>query len=220
MRVFIMRGVSGSGKSTIAAAIAANLGAALCRTVSADRYFHLPYTNGVDRDFGLPPEGEYDFRPNELGFAHAACMRNFMNCLSAGADVVVDNTNTTWGEIAPYVLVAAAYRAEVIIVQVHCDEVTAHGRNVHNVPLEVVRAMTARMREPLPPFAPPAVHVDGDGGPVEIFGCLSEIPAEGGMSIQRNAGSVVVAVYDRHPYEGYQDEDGYHIYTHQAIVIR
>jgi hypothetical protein len=220
MQVFIMRGVSGSGKSTVAGQIAAHFGPALCRTVSADGYFCLPYAEGADRDYGLPPEGEYNFNPGELGFAHAYCMRNFLKYLENGLNVIVDNTNTTWGEIAPYVLVAAAYRADVVIINVHCDEMTSHGRNVHGVPLEVVRAMTARMREPLPPFAPAAVHLDGDGLPIEVYGCLSEIPADGGMAIQRNAGSVGVAVYDRHPYEGYQDEDGYHIYTRQAIVIR
>lgn len=222
MKVFIMRGVSGSGKSTLAGKIAAVTGG---EVVSADAYFHLPKASGTDRDGGQFPDREYDFNPSELGYAHAYSMRRFIAALAArrsglpdGADVIVDNTNTTAPEIAPYLLVAQSYRADVVIIQVRCDVATAIRRATHGAPSHVIEAMSARLAEPLPPYWPQEIAVDGDL-PLDVFEDLSEVPAAGGMSILETRGNVTSVVYDDAPYAGYRDDGGDWVYTRQAIVI-
>jgi predicted kinase len=66
-------------------------------------------------------------------------MRAVIEALAAGRNVVVDNTNTTNEEVAPYLLVAAAYGATARIVRVSCDPETAWKRNTHGVPYAVVK---------------------------------------------------------------------------------
>jgi predicted ATPase len=142
--VIIMQGVPGSGKSTYARRLR-DVGCGLgitTRIVSADDYF-------VDGD------GVYRFDPGKLGTAHAVCMRAFLDELRAGAcdGIVVDNTNTTAIELAPYMAVAASFGAPAKIVRMECDVNAASQRNVHGVPHDKILAMYDRMvTERLPPY--------------------------------------------------------------------
>ena len=91
-QVIIMQGISGSGKSTKAHEIAEKHSAIGCRVVSADDLFTI--------------NGTYNFDPTLLGEAHKQCMRSFLAALQnpeVGL-VIVDNTNTTLVEMAPYYL--------------------------------------------------------------------------------------------------------------------
>jgi hypothetical protein len=111
---------------------------------SADHYF-------------LDEKGNYNFDFTKLRLAHGECLRKFMayRVNMCWDYLVVDNTNTTALEIAPYYAVASAYEEEVDIelVTVLCDPVKAHTRNTHGVPLQGVLAMDQRIRErELPPF--------------------------------------------------------------------
>jgi predicted kinase len=137
-KVFILVGVSGSGKSTVAR----ELGGV---SVSADHYF-------TDAD------GNYNFDPSKLSDAHAACLRQFLaHVQMRRAQVVVDNTNTTVAEIAPYAAIALAYGFELEILFVPCDPEVAHARNTHGVPLAGVQAQAKRiysLRDSLPPWWP------------------------------------------------------------------
>lgn len=127
MKVLILSGIPGSGKSTAAAGEA---GAVVC---SADDYF----TNA---------SGEYHFDPRKLSDAHAACLRKFLRAvLSEEELIIVDNTNTTAIEIAPYVAIAAAHGAEVEVRTYRCDPEVGAKRNRHGVPLEACRAMEERL---------------------------------------------------------------------------
>jgi len=90
--VYILRGISGSGKSSVCSRLAAGAPPGMAAVVaSADDYF-------VVRGGGT-----YAFDVSLLAAAHAACRTTFEDALAAGAPVViVDNTNTTVSEYANY----------------------------------------------------------------------------------------------------------------------
>lgn len=138
MKLTILAGVSGSGKSTYAK----KLGGIIC---SADDHF-------VDAD------GVYRFDPSQLGEAHRKCLRNVVLGLQRfGEHIVVDNTNTTLVELAPYVALGQAFYAQVEIVVVVGNPADAARRNIHGVPHGSVMAMAKRIDEMLhnwPPFWP------------------------------------------------------------------
>ena len=146
MHVVIMSGVSGSGKSTEVARL---LRDEKSKVVSADDFFVV--------------KGEYKFNPSLLGEAHGSCLRRFIAYAKFGLHedhdlreitIIVDNTNTTTEEIAPYVAIAQAYMAESIeLVTVFCDVDVAAGRNRHDVSLNVIEAQYRRiMARKIPPF--------------------------------------------------------------------
>lgn len=121
MTVIVMRGIPGSGKTTL---IRKRWPGAV--VVSADDHF-------VGRD------GVYRFDPKQLGEAHAECLRRFTSVVSlkgvlVPVTLVVDNTGVSVAEVAPYVALALAYRHEARVVTLRCDPEVAHERNVHGVP--------------------------------------------------------------------------------------
>lgn len=126
-KVNILIGISGSGKSTL---IGNELGAAT--VCSADHHF-------------LGDDGVYRFNPAELGTAHAKCFRKAVETVRDGGEVVIDNTNTTTTEIAPYIALANAYGAELRIIVIRCEAETAARRNTHGVPRGAVTAMAGRL---------------------------------------------------------------------------
>ena len=127
MKATIMIGVSGSGKSTWAKKCRAE-----SIVVSADHYF-------------TDQEGRYNFDPKKLGEAHGRCLREFVNTCQAGKDVLVDNTNTSVEEIAPYYAIAKAYGYEVEFVFIEFPWNHAAAENIHNVPNEVVKGQAKRI---------------------------------------------------------------------------
>lgn len=148
MKVIIMQGASGSGKSTYVSKIEGRT-----NVCSADHFFMV--------------DGEYKFDPTKLGEAHASCMRDFLFALETavqyqnaaldcgdddyGIDaVIVDNTNTTQVEMAPYVAVAAAYGFPVEIVRCVAPAAVCAKRNTHGVPVGACEAMIKRMQDPAP----------------------------------------------------------------------
>ena len=144
--VLVLRGVSGAGKSTLAQFLVKALEGA-ATVVSADDFF-------VDR------EGVYRFNGAYLGAAHGECLREFVEVLQGLEDapdalVIVDNTNTTVAEAAPYMALAAAYNFENTLVDVEAPVEAAAARNVHGVSPEAVEGQGARMAQHeavMPPF--------------------------------------------------------------------
>ena len=125
-RVTIMIGCPGSGKSTWIK----NNESPDAVVVSADHWF-------------IQANGEYVFDPNQLGAAHADCMRRFREAL-ANPDVeaiVVDNTNTSRKAVKPYLDAATAAGAITIGMILQVDPAVAAARNVHGVPLETIERM-------------------------------------------------------------------------------
>lgn len=139
MSVIILRGIPGSGKSTLARGLAHD-GVVV---VSADDYF-------------VGSDGSYKFDPKKLPAAHGDCLRRFVTHLDANhRGVVVDNTNTTAVEVAPYAALALAYGRDLRIITVVCDPVIAAARNIHGVSLDAVKAMHNRlMCAEFPPWWP------------------------------------------------------------------
>lgn len=140
-KAIILSGVSGSGKSTYASKLVKDEG----YYFSADTYFMRG--------------GVYHFDASKLTLAHAACFRDFLDGAQQGKPdlLVVDNTNTTVAEIAPYILGAQAFGYEPEIVTIMCntarDVESAAARNTHKVPLPAVLAQHRRLKERvLPPW--------------------------------------------------------------------
>lgn len=124
----ILQGIPGSGKSTFAARLSS-------RIASADRY--------VDYSQPVAPQ---------LSKAHAWCFKDAIAFAMDGRDFVVDNTNLTSIEIAPYHLLARSFHFDVEIRRIHCPPETAWGRQTHGVPRQAFDSMVARFEsfEPAP----------------------------------------------------------------------
>jgi predicted kinase len=128
-KIVVMRGVSGSGKSSFVFNNFPN--ATVC---SADNFFMQT--------------GEYKFDGSKLRQAHDWCKNQFESALRRGDDqVVVDNTNTTMRELKFYVDTAAKYGYELQVVRLVVDPAIAAARNQHGVPAEGVQAMQNRFQD-------------------------------------------------------------------------
>lgn len=165
MKVIILRGIPGSGKSTYAAKLVVqcsvakqpyeNTQAVIC---SASEYFMQETIDDYDGPV-------YRFNPRELPSAHAHCLRKYVNELLHGTSslVIVDNTNISVAEIAPYYALAEAYGHEVKIVTLICKPLLAASRNIHNVPWGKIDQMYRYIRQGLPPFwQQESIHVKED----------------------------------------------------------
>jgi predicted kinase len=127
MRATILQAIPGAGKSTFAKKFR---GAVI---VSADDYFT---TNGV-----------FTFDGRKLNEAHAYSLRKFVVYLEQKKElVIVDNTNISLAEYAPYAALARAYDYEVGIVTILEDPVKAFKRNIHGVGLKRILIMDTELR--------------------------------------------------------------------------
>ena len=130
-----LQGIPGAGKSTVAKQLVAASNPGSAAVVSADDY-HME--NGV-----------YNYKTEKAGDAHGQCLRAAINLLADSrgyADlVIVDNTNTTVAEVAPYIAVAEAYGWDARILKIPCDWETAAKRTIHGVPSKVVLLLHQRL---------------------------------------------------------------------------
>jgi len=140
--LFLIRGISGSGKSTAANLLSEN---GRYPVLSADMYFE-------DSD------GNYNWNPSKLKDAHAWCKeeaRKWMNrgfeamtCKFPIADspsykIFVANTFTQEWEMEEYFKLAEQYGYQVVSLIVE----NRHGnKNIHNVPDEKVQQMKERFQ--------------------------------------------------------------------------
>ena len=144
MKAYIIRGLPGSGKTTLAKAISAF-------EMAADDYF-------------TSPDGEYKFDPAKLRQAHADCLARFVQALGRGpgfSPVVVHNTFTCRWEMEPYIRAAEERGVEFTIISLYdggCIDTELEEQNSHGVPLSAIRAMRRRWEmdwkrgNPLPPW--------------------------------------------------------------------
>lgn len=121
MRLILVRGLPGSGKTTFAIRIAA----IWCE---ADHFF--------------TKDGVYSFDPTKLKEAHAQCLSQAQQALAAGHDVVVANTFTRIWEMQKYLDLARDRGATVTVYKT-----IGEYANVHGVPPEVVERMRSRWED-------------------------------------------------------------------------
>ena len=122
IEVKILVGISGSGKSTMALAMRSHYPGKPWAICSADHFM-------------VNEKGEYEFIHAKLHLAHQACIRKYLDLLQrAEPRIVVDNTNCSLWELAPYVAIGHGFNATVEIIIIHQAVAVAYYRNVHGTP--------------------------------------------------------------------------------------
>lgn len=121
---YIMRGIPGSGKSTVAKSLATEE-----NIFSTDKLFYV--------------DGEYKFNPARLKEKHEENFRLFSAAAVFGASpLVCDNTNTKKWEMEKYISAAEQLGYLVAILTMpHPDLDVAAAQNIHKVPKEAIARM-------------------------------------------------------------------------------
>ncbi len=121
MKLYLIRGLPGSGKSTYAKSL---------------DVFH------IEADMYHVKDGRYQFDPSRVKQAHEWCQQTCWNAMVKGMDVAVSNTFTQRWEMKPYLDFAkdTGHEVEVIVMN-------GNYGSVHNVPSEVLRKMAERWEE-------------------------------------------------------------------------
>lgn len=126
---FILRGLPGSGKSTVAKWLAGEVG--VIHSTDDLRYNDL---------------GEYVFDPENSQAHHDQNFMNFCASLRAGIDIVIcDNTNITRSQYERYVVAAQteSYLVSVVVLP-HPSVEEAIRRNQHDVDRSTIESMLER----------------------------------------------------------------------------
>lgn len=129
--VIIMRGIPGSGKSTMADILAAGASKRgyIARIHSTD---DLCYVNG-----------EYQWSAELAHERHKKNLENFKESLELGINMVIcDNTNIKWRDYKAYEQEAKAHDYDVIHINMPMiNPKEAAERTTHNVPVDVIERM-------------------------------------------------------------------------------
>lgn len=125
MKLILLRGLPGAGKSTFACALSCSMGIPF---IEADQFF-------------IDSTGKYNFEPLHIKQAHAWCQERTKLYLANGFNVIVSNTSTTEKEVKVYQDMAEDYGAEFISLIVE----NRHGnKSVHDVPDHIMITMENR----------------------------------------------------------------------------
>lgn len=129
--LYILRSVSGAGKTTLAKTLEDNLPDAIA--IAAD-------------DYHYDSEGNYNWKSENMHKAHKWCQSEtdrYM-CKYFYENIIIHNTNTTEKEIKPYIDLADKYGYKVVSLVVE----NRHGNsNVHNVPDNILENQEKRLRQ-------------------------------------------------------------------------
>jgi len=132
-QLVLVRGLPGSGKSTIAKK-------------------EYPDHHHFEADMYQYCEcGKYNFHPEVHGRAHEWCLNETISKIEQGENVVVSNTFTRNWEMLPYFGVAKMYGADLVVREAEApwanDPIVCAEKTVHKVPLEIIEAMKERWEE-------------------------------------------------------------------------
>jgi len=131
---YIMRGIPGSGKSTMAEYLVQGFENSRLswRIHSTDALSYV--------------DGRYDFDPSLLSQRHKQNLVNFRNSVANGVPCVIcDNTNVMKREFRPYVVAAQVFGYRIVFVELpHIPARLAARRTEHGVPVEVIESMIKR----------------------------------------------------------------------------
>ena len=122
VKLTIVRGLPGSGKSTYA------------KKLAGFNHFEADMFHMVD--------GEYKFNFNNIKASHEWCQNKVKESLLNGNNTVVSNTFTQLWEMQPYIDMAKELCIELNIVTLK----EQYG-NIHNVPEEIIEKMAERFEE-------------------------------------------------------------------------
>lgn len=139
-KLIIIRGASGTGKSTIASHLQNLLDAPIHE---ADNFWLRSWFGGQN-DSGC---SEYKFDPKKLGQAHMWCQLNVEKQLHEGVKtVIVSNTSMALREMRPYLNLAEEYGYEIEVIRTPgpWDASVLFERNVHGVPLATLEKQISK----------------------------------------------------------------------------
>jgi predicted kinase len=119
--LILIRGLPGSGKSTMAKKMIGIMGSIACH-LEADMFFVM--------------DGIYVFDHNKVKEAHAWCQDKTREALASGKTCIVSNTFVKKWEMEPYIKMASDLNEEMIVI-----EAKGNYGNIHNLPLEVIERM-------------------------------------------------------------------------------
>jgi len=122
MSITLIRGLPGSGKTTLASQINA-------KHVEADMFFENE-------------EGTYRFDGKKIQDAHFWCQSQVKYYLNRGHDVVVSNTFITIKEMKPYIETAKKYKTALKILE--CKK---SFDSIHDIPIVTIEKMKNRWED-------------------------------------------------------------------------
>ncbi len=139
-QLFLLRGLPGAGKSTLAKALSFGIESVVHE---ADSYFKVlrdPETGQlIDRH---NPDGVYEFDSRFIANAHADCLNSTRESMRAGLPrVLVANTFTQYWEMDKYFRLAKEYGYDIYSLIV---ENRHNGINSHAVDAKTLQNMEAR----------------------------------------------------------------------------
>lgn len=122
MKLYLIRGLPGSGKSTFAETLADG--------IHAQHFEHDAYL--------YTDEGEYVWTEGRMAWAYRQCLRDTEAAMTQGLPVVVSNVFPTSKSLKNYRKLAEKYGYQVTYVVV---ENRRGGQNIHDVPEEALKGM-------------------------------------------------------------------------------
>ena len=162
-RVFIFRGISGSGKSTIAKSIMKEELQEIRKEESVENELEIDkIIKYCSADDFFMINGDYCYDYTKLSEAHDYCLEKYLEGLNSSTVriLIVDNTNTETWEYSPYTALARVFKCDINIIEVHRDIKDCITENKHKVPVEIIKAQYKRFK-PTPQALNPRIIIVG-----------------------------------------------------------
>jgi predicted kinase len=132
VKLYILRGLSGSGKSTYADYLKRTNDEVLICSADAE----------LDHGHG------YQFDSRRLPDAHKYCLRRFIDGVQKRwAVVVLDNTNILYHHFSHYIVIAEAFDYEVEIVTILASPEDCAERTTHDVALKSLKSRSKALSD-------------------------------------------------------------------------